>query len=185
MTKQGIRGFATGMILTTIAITTVYSFSSENPGKNTGENIDVTQEMVESYIEETNSVMITEERYNTLLTLEEQANEEQATPDDIENNEEEAPEVDVPEPEGQQEEPAEVEDSAENDDVAYYTLTVRKGMNSIQVADILGANNIVDSADAFEQYLVNNNLNRSVQIGEFTLNSNMSYQELGRILTKR
>ncbi len=64
------------------------------------------------------------------------------------------------------------------------TITVRPGMSSYEVAVILKDAKIIKDADDFDSYLNDNGYSTKIEVGDFICNSNMSYEELAKILTK-
>lgn len=65
-----------------------------------------------------------------------------------------------------------------------YTLTIRRGMTSGQVASLLESAHIVTNAKSFKNYLADRNMTYKIQIGQYHLNNQMSFPEIAGLITK-
>ena len=63
------------------------------------------------------------------------------------------------------------------------TITVRPGMSSYEVSIILRDAGIISDADDFDAYLNANGYSTKIEVGDFSCSSDMSYEELAKILT--
>ena len=52
-----------------------------------------------------------------------------------------------------------------------------------EIAETLATEKIIDDAAWFQNYMNKNGLTRRVQVDEFVVTSDMSYEELGHLLT--
>lgn len=79
------------------------------------------------------------------------------------------------------------EDDLETEQEPQYKgiLVVKPGMNSTQVSELLAELNIIDDAQAFIDYLIEQNLTTNVEVGEFELHSDMTFTEIAEIITKK
>lgn len=68
--------------------------------------------------------------------------------------------------------------------VISYILKVKNKMTTSEIAELLEKEKIIDDATDFLDYMNKKDLSRRVQIGEYIVSSNMSYKELGKLLTK-
>lgn len=68
-------------------------------------------------------------------------------------------------------------------DVKTYTLQVKYKMTVKEIAETLATEKIIDDAAKFQNYMNKNALTRRVQVDEFVVTSDMSYEELGHLLT--
>ncbi|MFB5282182.1 hypothetical protein [Peribacillus sp. Hz7] len=68
-------------------------------------------------------------------------------------------------------------------DVKTYTLQVKYKMTVKEIAETLATEKIIDDAAKFQNYMNKNGLTRRVQVDEFVVASDMSYEELGHLLT--
>ncbi len=66
-----------------------------------------------------------------------------------------------------------------------YQLGITEGMSSDRVSYLLGVNGMVDDSAAFNRYLMDNGFSRRIRVGEFTINSAMSYEEIAKVITGR
>ena len=73
---------------------------------------------------------------------------------------------------------------AKEEKVISYILKVKSKMTTSEIAELLEDEKIIDDATDFLNYMNKKDLSRKVQIGEFIVSSNMSYKELGNLLTK-
>ena len=67
-------------------------------------------------------------------------------------------------------------------DVKTYTLQVKYKMTVQEIAETLASEKIIDDAAEFQNYMNKNGLTRRVQVDEFVVTSDMSYEELGHLL---
>lgn len=67
--------------------------------------------------------------------------------------------------------------------VTEYQFTISNGMPSDKVARLLADNGMVDDAVAFNQYLVSNGYDKRIRVGQFTVNNNMDYKQISKIIT--
>ena len=63
------------------------------------------------------------------------------------------------------------------------TITVTGGMESTEVAAMLEKAEIIKDAEDFDNYLVTQGISNKIQINTFKLNSNMTYEEIAKIIT--
>lgn len=64
------------------------------------------------------------------------------------------------------------------------TITVRSGMGSYEVAVLLKDAGIIDNASDFDSYLIRNGYATQIRIKSQEFNSNMSYEEIAKLLVK-
>jgi hypothetical protein len=72
----------------------------------------------------------------------------------------------------------------EEKEVTNFSLEIKSGMNSSEIAELLAKHNIVANKEEFEQFMITNNYQTKIQLGIFVLNNEMSYEEISKILTK-
>lgn len=63
------------------------------------------------------------------------------------------------------------------------TLTVSPGMTPKEIADQLESSGIIRNASDLNSYLVNGGLADKIQIGEYDLHSDMTLEEISKLLT--
>ncbi|HHW36934.1 MAG TPA: endolytic transglycosylase MltG [Bacillales bacterium] len=169
MANNSLRSFASGMIIATSILTAVYYFQPLNKQEQKiVENDTLTDEKVQAYMNNSGYIYIPEQTYDELVAKNKEyeaiKNQAQKSPQ---------PKEPVAKPQSQ-----EIEKKT-------FTLTVKSGMGSIPIANLLENAGIVDSGKKFEQFLTKKDWTRSIQVGTYELNSSMSYEEIGRIITKR
>jgi len=64
-----------------------------------------------------------------------------------------------------------------------YQLDITYGMNSEDIADLLQRNEIIDDANRFQNYLKDNKLTTSIQIGSYDLIETMTYEQIAQTIT--
>ena len=64
-----------------------------------------------------------------------------------------------------------------------YQLDITYGMNSKDIADLLQHNEIIDDANRFQNYLKDNKLTTSIQIGSYDLIETMTYEQIAQTIT--
>ncbi|GGC91787.1 hypothetical protein GCM10007216_23130 [Thalassobacillus devorans] len=75
-------------------------------------------------------------------------------------------------------------DSAPKDNiVTSTTLEIEPGMNSETIAEFLVGEGLIISKVNFKQYLDEAGYSRNLQIGQFKLDSEMTYQEIAKLIT--
>lgn len=162
------------MIIATSIFTAVYYFQPFNKREQKiVENDTLTSEEVQAYLNNNGYISISEQTYDELVA---KSKEFEA----IKNQTQKASEPKLPE----QKETVPIPPSPEVEK-KIFTLTVKSGMDSIQIANLLENAGIVDSGREFEQFLTKKDWTRSIQVGTYKLNSSMSYEEIGKIITKK
>lgn len=183
MANNSLRSFASGMIIATSIFTAVYYFQpSKEEKQKIVEPHTITDEEVQQYLKDKGYISIPKQTYDQLVEKAESSKHVNK-----ENNGNQ-----VPEPQQQQQQapqstkPNQTEpEKNDQPQQKIYTLTVKSGMDSMQIAKILENNGIVDSGDSFEQFLTKRDWTRSIQVGTYKLNSSMSFEEIGKIITKK
>ena len=65
-----------------------------------------------------------------------------------------------------------------------YILKVKSKMTTSEIAELLEKEKIINNATKFQAYMNKEELSRQVQIGEYIVSSDMSYKELGKLITQ-
>jgi S-adenosylmethionine:tRNA-ribosyltransferase-isomerase (queuine synthetase) len=76
------------------------------------------------------------------------------------------------------------EEEQQEETVKTYTVTIQSGMAPSTISNELEANGIIDDADEFISYLEDEGYVVRIQLGDFTLTSDMSHFEIAEALTK-
>jgi predicted flap endonuclease-1-like 5' DNA nuclease len=170
MNKIHLRAFAFGLLLSTCIFGTYYYFSGDN-----GAAAKLSNEELIAQVEEKGYKVVDEKAYEE---LEAKAKDTEATPTEEETKETETEQTDTTKEEAAKEEekPAEA--------VKEYKLNIISGMQSSEIATLLKDAGIITDAFDFEQYLINTGYHTKVQLGEFVVKSDMTYEQLAKIITK-
>ncbi|MDZ5470989.1 hypothetical protein SM124_04400 (plasmid) [Bacillus sp. 31A1R] len=65
-----------------------------------------------------------------------------------------------------------------------YTLEIKRGMTADEISSKLKKANIIDDAIEFELFLVDEDYATRLQLGTYQISSMMSFEEIGRTITK-
>lgn len=172
MANNSLRSFASGMIIATSILTAVYYIQPFNKEEQKiVENHTITDEEVQQYLNNNGDISISEETYNELIAK----SKEYEVIKSQKELAQKPTEPKLPEQKETVQEPVK----------KTYTLTVKSGMDSIQIANSLEKSGIVDNGKKFEQFLTKKDWTRSIQVGTYELTSSMSYEEIGLIITRK
>lgn len=164
MANNSLRSFASGMIIATSFFTAVYYFQpSTKAEQKIVENHTITEEEVQQYLNNNGYISIPEQTYDELVakSKEYETMKDQSQKESVQK------------------------ETAPNPEPQTFTLTVKSGMDSIQIANLLEKSGIVDSGKKFEQFLTKKDWTKSIQVGTYELNNSMSYEEIGKIITRK
>lgn len=161
MTKNGLRGFAGGLIVATIVLSFVYFQSDKSV------DAEITKSDVETFANEHNLIILTEEEYNNHAT---EQNKHEEKSKDTKPEEEKAEE-------DKQEKP-------EEEEKIEATLEITPGMSTAGAADKLQELKIIKNKKDFTDYIKKHKLEGSVKSGSYKLNSEMTIKEIATIVTK-
>jgi len=65
-----------------------------------------------------------------------------------------------------------------------FSLTIKNGMGSDDIAQILYENKMIESTEGFEAFFKDHNLTKKIQVGDFQLTKGMPIQDIANIITK-
>jgi hypothetical protein len=163
MNKRTVRAFALGILFTVL----ILGFKDLNLQDEAKFSVSEAEDL----LKKDGRIILSKEEYEKLTA---QPNEE------IKDEKREPLEGEAKnEKETSKEEPIVEEDK---DDT--YQLTIVSGMNTEEISRLLKEANIIDDALQFEQFLIEQDYNRKVQIGSFELNDDMDYEQIAKIITK-
>src|SRR5690625_2956319 len=182
--RQPLRFFAVGLLVASILLYGYYFFFVSS---NVEETEMETDELI-AQVEDEGYRVISEDEYLSYTFLKQQEEEEKKddekdkkeTEKDKSKEEDKDKEKDDKKEENEKEED-EQEDN--NNEVKEHTFTTSDNVVSQDVADELIDNGIIDDRQAFLDYLNDNDYSSYVQIGTFTVSSDMSFKELAEIIT--
>lgn len=155
MDKRGTRGIAIGLLLSAICL---FAFQYLNPSENKG--------FETSHASDDASITAVE-----LEKLQNEVNDWQSKYEELEKKQKS---------ESEQEKTKKSKKQPES-----FELTVEAGMVSKEITDQLEAAKIINDSGDFNDYLVAKGLQTKIRIGTYTMEQNMSYQEISDILTKQ
>ncbi|MFZ3588156.1 hypothetical protein ACOI1C_02530 [Bacillus sp. DJP31] len=160
MSKSFLRGLSIGIILIT-SIFTLYlnPFKDE---KYLEEQQKLSDQAVSTYLKSKGQTVITLNEYNSL----------KQTKEDYTKLEDESSQLN--------------ETKEQQKAISYgYRLEIKEGMNSPDVSEELENANIIESAKQLEEYLQTMDWESSIQIGIFEVKSEMTLEEIAKIITKK
>jgi hypothetical protein len=179
--KQAIRAFAVGLFTAAVIMLIINYFN--------GSKQEFTEMPIEDVIDglkEQGYRVLTETEYITLsMNGEVEKKDTEIASSETENAEasEEVETTEVDEAEENNTETAE-EENQKQETVKTYTLTIESGMPSSAISNKLEENGIIDDAGKFISYLEDEGYAIRIQLGEFTLKSDMSYNQIAEALTR-
>ncbi|SRR5690625_4417883 len=194
-----IQSFALGIIISTTILAVVYFIHTNND--ETVEVAELNEADARDLLEEEGYTVVLSSDYNQTLDENDSLKQEIIVMEQqIDNLKDELAQTNLPIEESNGEssfeeteeeesmdsetdEENEGEDEIEEDDRIDFTLTISRGMTSIDISQILYENNIVDNAEQFNQFLEQNGYSRRIQLGENKLHSNMNYTEIANVIT--
>ncbi|WP_026689255.1 hypothetical protein [Alteribacter aurantiacus] len=162
LTKNGLRGTAAGIFVTTSIFTGALYF---NNSETTAESTEVlTEEDAIEFLETSEFVVSTNEGYTSLI---EEKKDLEARIQDLEADEAEREEDDT-----------HTDEMTDTKTVYQTALVVTPGMTFGEIAGILERTDIIEDRSDFNDYISNNNLEMSLKQGEFVFDSTMSIGEI-------
>ncbi|WP_255259832.1 hypothetical protein [Lentibacillus sp. CBA3610] len=180
--KQTVRSFAIGLLTAGIILLGAYYFAGDS--QTEAEDIP-TEDMIE-IVESEGYHVLTESEYISVSVESDDNTEENNDTNNENNNEAEQSGSDETESDnsndGNNEQENNSDDTSE-DSPTTYTLTVESGVAPSEISQTLEENDIIDDADAFTEYLEDEDYSQLVQLGEFELSSDMDHNEIAETLT--
>ncbi|SFA96136.1 MULTISPECIES: endolytic transglycosylase MltG [unclassified Bacillus (in: firmicutes)] len=164
MNSRVIRAFALGIVFAVSILGTYYYV------KDVGVSGELNEQSAKKYLEKKNFVVLTSDEYKKTQFKEKAVKKETA-----------AKKKESPTTSSIEKPAAPVEKKPE---VINYSLYIVSGMTSGEIAEVLAKQKIVANKFEFEQYLIKNNYHTEVQLGTFEVNSEMTYEEIAKVITK-
>lgn len=181
--KQPIRAFAIGLLTAAIVMLIVNYFDK-------GSTQDLSEMPIEEVVKELKEQgyrVLTEAEYISLsINTEEPVADNEAQENTESAQSPESEEENDSDESGTEESNTDETEAQEEtqEDTKSYTLTIESGMPSSAISNTLEANGIIDNSDEFISYLEDEGYANRIQLGEFTLNSSMSYYDIAEALTR-
>ena len=199
--KQHVRAFAVGLLTSGALLLAIYLFG----GQSSGNLKDTEPEELISVLEDQGYAVLTQDEYIAYSVGREDGEEENSDADEGNGNEEadsdsnnDSDENDSTDEEenSNDEESNENEDSNDNDsesneddeasedsDVSEVEITLEDGAPPSTISNALEDAGIIDDAWDFNDYLDDNDLSGSVIPGTYEIDSEMSFSEIGDVIT--
>lgn len=171
VTKNGIRGFAAGILVST-AVFAFFYYLIFNEGEQPSEKMAVkeaplTEASVTQYLTSHHRKAIDIDAYNkwqsdTKSTVAKSDQNKKSNKDEKKSDSESQPEK------------------------VTYKLNIKSGMTPSDISDSLVSAKVLKSNQKknFDQYLHNKKLEKYVQLGTFTVSSDMSIEKIAQVITK-
>lgn len=191
--KYYLRGFGTGILFATLILFFSYSYNYSNAKiKEKAKELG----MVETSVESDTSLGLEASSNNDDSTTAE--NMDEASKDSTTNNDETTEEdtsnetqpVETTTPETTTEEittqettTQEVPSTNNPDSNTQYEFTISRGMDSSAVAALLKRAGVIEDAQDFDNYLVNNGYAERIIVGNFRINAGASYNDIANLIT--
>ncbi|MTT33176.1 hypothetical protein GMB86_14350 [Terrilactibacillus sp. BCM23-1] len=166
MTKNGMRGFSAGILVSCAVFSFFYYFifgdHDATPKKSETTNSKITEEAVSNYLTKNNQIAVSQEDFNK-WQKDLQAQKQEKTKSNSHNNS---------------------KDNPPKKDVHKLTLNITSGMVPGEIAEKLHDAKIIKSTEEFNKYFHTNNRENFIQLGEFNVNSEMSIPKIAQVITK-
>ena len=170
--KYFLRGFGIG-IVSTVVIFNVFGTKTEKATLTDAEIIERAQSL--GMVLEDKKI---EETLEQILNNQEEAKQQEKAQREAEKAEKEAKEN----LEGQSLLPNAL---VEEENTVISTITITKGMGSIQIAKALEQVGVIEDAEAFNEYLCETGNSVKLRIGTYQIKGKPSYTELAKMMTKK
>ncbi|MDL4841541.1 hypothetical protein [Aquibacillus rhizosphaerae] len=156
--KQTIRAFALGLLCATLILTIslVIDRNSDNKNKET----EITNDEMINSLQQEGYIILTEQELEKMK--------------EVENNKPDT----VPEQEV-------IEEEEEESELTTFTLTIEAGMNVNEISELLYEATMIENQNDFITYLEENEYSTKIQIGEFSINSSMTKEEIANTITNQ
>ncbi|MFD2046074.1 hypothetical protein ACFSTA_12205 [Ornithinibacillus salinisoli] len=185
--KHSIRAFAIGLFSAGLITLIVNYFDN-------GSKQDLSEVAVDDLISELENegYRVLDESEFITLTVNDDSDETEAEAESTTKEDNESEESDQADEQEESEsnsnenveEAEEVDDESEQQSVQSYTLTIESGMPTSTISHELEENGIIENADELIQYMDSEGYSLRVQLGEFTITSDMSHYEIAEAITR-
>ncbi|KYD02112.1 MULTISPECIES: endolytic transglycosylase MltG [Bacillus] len=155
MTKRGIQAFAGGIILATAVLAGVFYLTDEDQAAAVKNEKSVSEQDVSAYLDSKKMVSVDRDEYQKLLDSKEKSLSDDSNADDTEKNKNKT-----------------------------YKLTIKDGMSTADVSDILEKEGLISSAQDFNDYVIDAGYHKEIRAGNFKLKQGMSFKKIVKTLTR-
>lgn len=150
MTKRGIQAFAGGIILATAVLAGVFYLTDEDQAAAVKNEKSVSEQDVSSYLDSKKMVSVDRDEYQKLLDSKEKSLSDDSNADTEKNKNKNKT----------------------------YKLTIKDGMSTADVSDILEKEGLISSAQDFNDYVIDAGYHKEIRAGNFKLKQGMSFKRL-------
>lgn len=175
MTKHGMRGFASGVIVAT-AIVGLFYFQVEPKTEATTAGNQLTEKTVQNYLNSNGEIAVDKKMFDKWQSSEKQNADASKTKDSSKKTEDQASKDDK----------AKTDSSTtkkEAPTVYKATVQVKEGMTTSDVAAALVSQHVIKDKYDLINYVVNNKLEPYLQLGTYTLSSDMTIAQIAAKIT--
>lgn len=160
MNKQTVRAFSLGLLLAAISLW-LYGIYFSVKDVKTAEKVLKENGMIVVKSEEWEEVPALKEEINQLMTEQQELKKENEA---LKNRLEEL----------------ELLNEAKIEPII---IEIKPNMTLDEISKLLENGKIIDDANAFARYMIDEGLNRTIQVGEFELYQNMTYESIGKLIS--
>ncbi|MEB1807217.1 MAG: endolytic transglycosylase MltG [Bacillaceae bacterium] len=184
MDKHTARGLSMGFLIAGIVLLVFKSVLA--PAQTTAEAPELNQDMIEAFLKEHNLLVVSQQDYETMMGGQVEVNlpEEPAEEAKQEEKAEEKQEAKEEKEEKQEEKQEEVKEEEKEEKPVKHKITIASGMVSHDVARMLKEKGLIEDTSKFVSRVESRNAAKYVQIGEHTLTTGMSIDEIIQVITK-
>ncbi|GGH79769.1 hypothetical protein JOD43_001702 [Pullulanibacillus pueri] len=183
MTKNGMRAFAAGMIITCAVIAFFYYFMLSDTGqakKATSKTL--SDSAVEDYLAKKGQIAVDQKTFNAWQKAETEKDSKQ---DSKASDEKSTDQKDQSTAKSDEKSKTDDKDASETKPTKV-KIHIKSGMTSTDIADQLESEHIIKKgqADDLVHYIVKNGLEKYIQLGTYTVSSDMSLAEIAKTIAK-
>ncbi|KGP72986.1 endolytic transglycosylase MltG [Pontibacillus yanchengensis] len=165
--KHAIRAYALGIFTATSLFTIVYFQSGE--ANDSGQTKPISEEEATNYLDKKGYHILSNSEYQSLQESQQNPKDKEKTNQTTSKQEEENTENST-------------KDSQEDEST---TLIIKDGMYSKSISQELNEMGLVEDTKAFNQYLEMNDYSRYIQVGNYELKKDMTYEEIANAITNK
>ncbi|WP_175639776.1 endolytic transglycosylase MltG [Metabacillus schmidteae] len=167
MSKKGFQAFAAGMIVATSVLGGTYLLSGNQQAAEAGTEQELSENEVEKFLTSKQQTAISIDEYEELLATKNAEVTEEAPKEKTTDTTQ-----------------ATEKTEEKKEEVIKYNVTIKAGMTTSEVSDLLEQNGIISDSFEFDQYLIKNNYHTKVQLGTFEVQKGMSHNQLAEAITR-
>ncbi|MGV3488857.1 MAG: hypothetical protein ACO1OC_09765 [Tuberibacillus sp.] len=182
MTKHGMRGFASGVIAASAVVALFYFQFSPKSEATTASQTAITEESVQQYLNSHGEIAVDKQSFDKWQKSEETASADkpkESSKDADKKSDDKSSKTDS----SKTDEAAKPKEAAPQ--VYKATVQVTQGMTTSDVAATLAAQHVIKDKNELINFVVSNKLEPYLQLGTFTLSSDMTIQQIAATITKR